>query len=463
MAGGTGTRLWPLSRSEYPKQFLKLISNDSLLQQTLTRVSSTEFYPPYVITNHKYRFIVAEQIAELSIDNSQIILEPEGRNTAPAIALAALLALKNGYDPVMAVLASDHCIGNTDSLIEALKYGAGLAEKGWLITFGIQPTRPETGYGYIEVGENFCSRSMKVTRFVEKPKREVAEHYIQQGCYYWNSGMFMFKASAYLQELKKYRNDIFTICEKAIDKSVSDLDFIRLDHDLFKECPSDSIDYAVMEKTNNSLVIPLDAKWDDIGSWTSLWDISDKDENGNSMTGDVVTVNCKNNYFYAKDKLIAGLNITDLIVIQTEDSVLIADKNNTQDIKKIVCLLNESKRKEVTKHPEVYRPWGKYHIIEDTESMSIRRIIVKPGYSLATQIHYNRSENWVVISGTAEIRKNDVTLILKENESTFIMPGTSHSLSNPGKINLEIIEIQSGRYLNEDDVIRPKGSTPYDD
>lgn len=454
MAGGSGTRLWPLSRSLYPKQFLSLINENSLLQETLKRLDGLNCLPPVIVSNNEHRFIVAEQLRQFGVDDFQIILEPVGRNTAPAVALAALKSLELHGDHHMLVLAADHAIQDIEAFHAAVLAAEQESVDNKLVTFGIVPTKPETGYGYIKKGEQVKNSVFKVNSFVEKPDLETAKNYLEQKCYLWNSGMFMFKASVYLAELKKFRPDILAACKESLSSASTDLDFIRLNSDVFAECPDESIDYAVMEKTQDCVVIPLDADWSDIGSWTSLWEISEKDEHENVSHGDVINYNSRNNYIYSEGSLISTVGVNNLIIVQTKDALLVAQQDNVQDIKKIVEILKKQKRSEHISHREVYRPWGRYDSVERGDRYQVKRITVKPGECLSTQMHHHRAEHWVVVAGTAKVTCGERTFFVTENESTFIPIGTVHTLENPGKIPLEVIEIQSGVYLGDDDIVR---------
>ncbi len=454
MAGGSGTRLWPLSRSLYPKQFLSLINENSLLQETLKRLDGLNCLPPVIVSNNEHRFIVAEQLRQFGVDDFQIILEPVGRNTAPAVALAALKSLELHGDHHMLVLAADHAIQDIEAFHAAVLAAEQESVDNKLVTFGIVPTKPETGYGYIKKGEQVKNSVFKVNSFVEKPDLETAKNYLKQKCYLWNSGMFMFKASVYLDELKKFRPDILAACKESLSSASTDLDFIRLNSDVFAECPDESIDYAVMEKTQDCVVIPLDADWSDIGSWTSLWEISEKDEHENVSHGDVINYNSRNNYIYSEGSLISTVGVNNLIIVQTKDALLVAQQDNVQDIKKIVEILKKQKRSEHISHREVYRPWGRYDSVERGDRYQVKRITVKPGECLSTQMHHHRAEHWVVVAGTAKVTCGERTFFVTENESTFIPIGTVHTLENPGKIPLEVIEIQSGVYLGDDDIVR---------
>lgn len=454
MAGGSGTRLWPLSRSLYPKQFLSLVDDASLLQGTLLRLENLDCTTPLIISNNEHRFIVAEQLRQAGIVDFDIILEPMGRNTAPAIALAALHALRDGDDPIMLVLAADHVIQNVDAFCSSVTLAQRQAVDGKMVTFGIVPTHAETGYGYIRQGKEVLESVFEVDAFVEKPDQSTAEAYLCDGHYLWNSGMFMFKASVYLSELEKFRPDILSVCKKAMSGASSDLDFIRLEDSVFAACPDESIDYAVMEKTSHSVVVPMDAQWCDVGSWSSLWDISTKDDNGNVTHGDVIYHNSNNNYVYAENSLVATIGTDNLVIVQTKDALLIAKQDQVQNIKKVVDVLKREKRSEHISHREEYRPWGRYDSVDQGGRYQVKRITVKPGERLSTQMHYHRAEHWVVVTGTAKVTRGDDVFLVSENESTFIPVGVVHTLENPGKVPLEVIEIQSGTYLGSDDIVR---------
>lgn len=449
MAGGSGTRLWPLSRAAHPKQFLALHGDDTMLQATVKRLSGLNIQSSVTICNEEHRFFVAEQLREIDKLGS-IILEPVGRNTAPAIALAAL---SSEDDPLLLVLAADHVIQDQAAFTKAVSDAIPLAESGMLVTFGIVPNEPHTGYGYIKGGEEQgCGFS--VDEFVEKPSVEIAKSYISSGGYYWNSGMFLFKASRYLEELKKFRPDIYEACKSAMTDAQSDLDFLRINKEKFEACPSESVDYAVMEKTTDAVVVPLDAGWSDIGSWSSLWDISKKDGNGNASHGDVMLHNSKNSYVRTDGKLVAAIGVDDLVIISTKDVLMVAHKESVKDVKVIAEQLKANSRSEWELHREVYRPWGKYDSIDSGERYQAKRITVKPGAKLSVQMHHHRAEHWVVVSGTAKVTNGDKTFLLSENESTYIPVGAIHALENPGKVELELIEVQSGSYLGEDDIVR---------
>ena len=457
MAGGSGSRLWPMSRQQFPKQFLNLGGSSSMLQKTLARIAPLDQGTPIVISNESHRFIVAEQLRTSGIDGSKIILEPEGRNTATAIALAAFQAIAEGGDPILLVLAADHLIKDEQAFCSAVESGIAIAQENKLITFGIVPTKPETGYGYIRRGDDIVDGSCHlIAEFVEKPNLEKARQYMDSGEYYWNSGMFMFKASCYLRELKKYREDIYLSCEQAFRNTTKDLDFIRVDEQAFCDCPEESIDYAVMEKTEDGVVIPIDCGWSDVGSWSALWEVSEKDDNGNVMQGDVIALDCENSYFHSQEKLIAAIGLEDVVVLDTKDAILVTKMSEVQRVKEVVNQLKAQDRSEWQYHREVYRPWGKYDSLDSGHRFQVKRITVKPGEKLSTQMHHHRAEHWIVVSGTAKVVINDEEFLLTENQSTHIPLGEKHSLENPGKLPLEIIEVQSGSYLGEDDIVRFK-------
>ncbi|MEL0553762.1 mannose-1-phosphate guanylyltransferase/mannose-6-phosphate isomerase [Raoultella lignicola] len=460
MAGGTGSRLWPMSRELYPKQFLRLSGEKSMLQETILRLKGLSITSPMLICNEQHRFLAAEQLRQIGEISNQIILEPIGRNTAPAIALAALSAIQNDEDPLLLVLAADHVIENIDAFHDAINNAIPYAEKGKLVTFGIVPTGPETGYGYIQRGDGLDSSNdaYKVRRFVEKPNQETAEQYIDNGEYYWNSGMFLFHAKRYLEELSKFRPDILEVCELAIEtvKKDSYEDFTRVSHDIFKTCPDDSIDYAVMEKTSDAVVIPLSAGWNDVGSWSALWEVNSQDKNGNVIAGDIFTHHTSNCYINSDETFVAAIGVSNLVIVNTKDAVLIIDKSQVQDVKKVVEYLKNNERREYRIHRESYRPWGRHDKIVNTPKYHINKILVKPGGKFSLQQHLHRAEHWVVLSGTAEVTLNDQKFFLTENQSTFIPAGAIHMLENPGKIPLELLEIESGSYLGEDDIIRLK-------
>lgn len=457
MAGGTGSRLWPMSRELHPKQFLRLHSIHSMLQETLKRLDGVGVSEPVVICNEDHRFMVAEQLRQIDMLSHNIILEPVGRNTAPAIALAALNAIAQGNDPIMLVLAADHIINDVEAFHRAIDLALPHAAAKSLVTFGIVPTGPETGYGYIQRGE--CkngSVAASVQRFVEKPDSETAQGYIETGEYYWNSGMFMFRAKRYLEELEKFRPDILAACRAALANTECDKNFINVDRDAFSACPDDSIDYAVMEKTHDAVVIPLDAGWSDVGSWSALWEVSKKDAAGNALTGDTFLYDSHDCYINTDEKLVAAVGVENLVIVNTKDAVLVVDRSKVQDVKKIVEHLKKNKRSEYRRHREVYRPWGRSDILVAEKRFNVNRITVNPGEAFSLQMHHHRAEHWVVLSGTAKVTTGDKTFLLTENQSTFIPIGIIHRLENPGSIPLELIEIQSGSYLGDDDIIRIK-------
>lgn len=456
IAGGAGSRLWPLSRQLNPKQLLKLCGDSTLLQQTLSRLAGLEMASPVIICNEDHRFMVAEQLRQLGVSNASIILEPYGRNTAPAVALAALHALGNGQDPVLLVLAADHFIADQRAFQLAVMAGAPLASEGQLVTFGIVPTHAETGYGYIQRGAALPGQGYAVARFVEKPDASAAESYLESGDYYWNSGMFMFKASTYLKALSEYRPDILEACTRAMETGSLDMDFVRVNAEAFYNCPEDSIDYAVMERTRDSAVIPLDAGWSDIGSWSALWEIGHKDEQGNVCKGDVLTLGTHNSLIHAEHKLVATLGVDDLVVVETKDAVLVAHKDRVQEVKRIVQALKHDGRHEHMNHREVYRPWGIFDSIDNGKRYQVKRITVNPGAKLSVQLHHHRAEHWIVVSGTAMVTNGEDQFLVTENQSTYIPIGQVHCLENPGVIPLELIEVQSGSYLGEDDIVRLK-------
>lgn len=453
LAGGTGSRLWPKSRAALPKQFLSLTSNKTMIQDTILRLAGIDSLPPSIICNEEHRFLVAEQMRQINIENSEILLEPVGRNTAPAIALAAMHAMLNGEDPTLLVLAADHLIKNADAFRTKVMEAELLAEQGKLVTFGIIPNEPHTGYGYIKAG-NKIGNGFSVKEFVEKPDMPTATDYVNSGEYYWNSGMFMFKASAFLKVLEQYAPEIYMTCKQAIAEMKTDLDFIRINPEIFATCPSDSIDYAVMEKTSDAAMVTLDAGWSDVGSWSSLWDTGDKDNNGNVTIGDTLVEDTTNSYVNAEHSLVAVIGLDDVVVVETKDAVLVADKKNAQSIKSVVDRLKVEKRPEFEFHREVFRPWGSYDSIDNGDRFKVKRISVKPGEKLSVQMHHHRAEHWVVVSGTANVTIGEKAKMLTENESVYIPIGEVHALENPGKIPLELIEVQSGAYLGEDDIVR---------
>ena len=453
MAGGSGTRLWPLSRGSYPKQFLKLVGESTMLQQTYERTKAFTNENPIVICNEEHRFIAAEQLRLCGVNNPTLILEPVGRNTAPAIALAANHIIQDD-DAVMVVLSADHYIENTQALADQVLKGSDAAVTGSMVTFGITPTQPETGYGYIKKSAKEISGLFDIEKFVEKPNAQLAQEYLDSGEYLWNSGMFVFTASAYLSELNIHRVDIASACQKAMHQAEVDMSFIRPDPVEFESCADESIDYAVMEKTQKAKVIPLTAGWSDIGAWSSLWDISPKCTNNNAIEGDVIAIDSNNCYVHSREKLTSILGLENIVVVDTKDALLVANKDSVQDIKKIVNQIKENHAPLARTHREVYRPWGVYDSIDNGARYQVKRITVKPAAKLSVQMHHHRAEHWIVVSGTAKVCIDGEAKLVAENESVYIPIGSVHSLENPGKIPLELIEVQSGGYLGEDDIVR---------
>lgn len=492
MSGGAGTRLWPLSRELYPKQLLPLVNDATLLQETQLRLNGLQnLAEPLVVCNESHRFMVAEQLRQAGCPAGAIMLEPVGRNTAPAVVVAALQALGVGDDPILLVLPADHVIVDAETFRSAVVVGAELAEAGKLVTFGIVPTKAETGYGYIradracQLSSVIChlektkdqgqrtndpavsvavtndqgqrtndSAAFPVAEFVEKPDLATAESYLASGDYYWNSGMFMFRASRYLEELEKFAPEMLACCREALEKAQRDLDFVRLDAEAFAACPKDSIDYAVMEKTAEAVVIPLDAGWSDVGSWSALWEVGQSDVAGNVVRGDVLTHDSRNCYLHSTGRMVAAVGLEDHVVVETADAVLVARRDRAQDVKAIVEQLKAQGRGEALLHRRVNRPWGSYESIDHSERFQVKRITVNPGASLSLQMHHHRAEHWIVVKGTARITRGDDTLVISENQSTYIPLGVKHRLENPGLIPLELIEVQSGAYLGEDDIVR---------
>jgi mannose-1-phosphate guanylyltransferase / mannose-6-phosphate isomerase len=452
LSGGSGTRLWPLSREAFPKQFLNLLGERSLLQATWDRIAPLATSAPLVVANEEHRFMVAEQLREAGCTPTGILLEPVGRNTAPAIAIAALEAMRQGSDPLLLVLPSDHVIADAEGFRNAVRAAMAAAESGQLVTFGIVPGAPETGYGYIraETGEGV----RPVAQFVEKPDAATASRYVESGDYFWNSGMFLFRASVYLAELERHRPEMLSACRKALAEAKRDADFIRLDKSAFAASPSDSIDYAVMEKTAHAAVLPISVGWNDVGSWSALWEVAEQDGNGNAHHGDVIARDCRDTLAWGNGRLVALLGLENVVVVDTDDAVLVAHKDHVQDVKGIVAELKKRERPEPTWHRKVYRPWGSYDSIDVGERFQVKRITVKPGAALSLQMHHHRAEHWIVVSGTGRITRGDETIILSENQSTYIPLGVKHRLENPGVVPLELIEVQSGSYLGEDDIVR---------
>ncbi|WP_444994301.1 mannose-1-phosphate guanylyltransferase/mannose-6-phosphate isomerase [Aliikangiella sp. IMCC44359] len=452
IAGGSGARLWPMSRALHPKQFLKIHGDNTLLQDTILRLSNMELADPLVICNDEHRFLVAEQMREIQ-RRCQIILEPEGKNTAPAIALAALKALEKGQDPILLVLAADHVISDTFAFESSVNLAAELALIDQLVTFGIVPTTAETGYGYIKKG-GALKGGFKVDKFVEKPDQKTAEEYLDSGEYFWNSGMFMFKASCYLKELKKHNSKMLDICRESLKTAANDIDFIRIDVSIFSKCPANSIDYAVMEQTDSAAMVSMDAGWSDIGSWSAIWELANKDKSNNSIIGNVIVESSRNCLVLAEERLVSILGLENIVVVDTKDAILVATKRDVQKVKNIVESLKNNNQNEWKVHREVCRPWGKFDSIDIGQRYQVKRITVNPGAKISVQMHHHRAEHWVVVSGTAQVRKGNTSFLVSENESTYIPIGEIHSLENPGKLPLELIEVQTGSYLGEDDIIR---------
>ncbi|MBQ3671865.1 MAG: mannose-1-phosphate guanylyltransferase/mannose-6-phosphate isomerase [Treponema sp.] len=455
LSGGSGTRLWPLSRSTYPKQLLPLVSDFSMIQETAKRLSALHVCAPIVVCNEKHRFIIAEQLSQIGIPNPSIILEPVAKNTAPAIVAAAIQAKKIDEEAIIIVLPSDHNIKDVDAFCAAVRTAADEAGGGNLVTFGITPTFPATGYGYIQAEKGQGTHTAyPIKRFVEKPDAVAAQKYVDSGEFFWNSGMFVFRASDFLSEVATFDKSIFESTSEAFEKAVIDLDFIRLEKAAFEKNPSISIDYAVMEKTLKGKVVPLNAGWSDVGSWNSLWDVLDKDENGNVIKGKAVTSNVKNSFIYSKNRMISAVGLENVVIVDTKDAVLVADRSKSEEVKKIVDKLNAEKNPIATENTVGYRPWGTYETIELGKRYRVKHIIVKPGEKLSTQMHYHRSEHWIIVSGTAKVLNGEKEFVLTENQSTYIPVGTVHFIENPGKTPLEFIEVQSGSYLEEDDIVR---------
>lgn len=471
LSGGSGTRLWPLSRELYPKQFLPLVGRSTMLQDTVRRLDGLGAAGPVVVCNEHHRFIVAEQLRQIDRAPGAIVLEPIGRNTAPAIAVAALTALKAfdegagaasasrsgvgapAEEPVLLVMPADHVLKDVAAFQAAVRDGLVASRAGKLVTFGIVPSKPETGFGYIRKGAG-VGPAFPIAQFVEKPNAERAAQYLASGDYLWNSGMFMFQARRYREELRTHAPDMLKACELALAGAARDLDFTRLDKDAFAACPSDSIDYAVMEKTKDAVVVPLDAGWSDVGSWSALHESVELDVDGNALHGDVIAEDSRGSYLYSSHRLIAAVGLQDHVVVETKDAVFVAPKDRAHDVKGLVARLKKDGRGEVSLHREVYRPWGSYDSVDDGARFQVKRLTVKPGATLSLQMHHHRAEHWIVVEGTAKITCNDKVFLLSENESTYIPIGAKHRIENPGKVPLHIIEVQSGSYLGEDDIVR---------
>ena len=467
LSGGSGTRLWPYSRQALPKQFLPLVGNQTLLQETALRIEGLKqdpdqltVLPTVVVSNETHRFLVADQLAELGYHDSTIILESTGRNTAPALTVAAELAISRDEDPVLIVMPSDHIIEDVEGFQALLKHAVKLADAGLLVTFGIVPDKPETGFGYLRKGNAIDNQAFVLSQFVEKPDLETAQTYIASGDYFWNSGIFVVKASVWIEQITLHQSAIAVACQRAIQKGQTDGVFFRVDADSFDQSPSDSIDYAVMEKlsTDNSkplsVVIPMDVQWSDLGSWTALAGTCVSDSEDNITQGDVVMQQSRNSAVFAQERLVAVVGVEDLVIVETRDAVLVAHKDTVQDVKSVTEHLHSTGRSEHIFHSKVHRPWGFFESIDNGDRYQVKRLTVKPGASLSLQLHHHRAEHWVVVSGTAKVTRGEETFILSENESTYIPVGVKHRLENPGKLVLEIIEVQSGSYLDEDDIVR---------
>ena len=466
LSGGSGTRLWPLSREQYPKQLLALAGDDTMLQATATRLDGLAGVcevddRPIVVCNEDYRFMTAEQLRAIGKATDRIILEPVGRNTAPALTLAALLSVEGGEDPLLLVMPADHVIGNRTAFQQAVATGAAQAAQGAMVTFGIVPEHAETGYGYIRCGEACADGVRAIAEFVEKPDAATAQAYLASGDYLWNSGIFLVRAGTWLNAMAQLQPSMLAACDRSMAGHRRDTDFVRVDAAAFRECPSDSIDYAVMEHLAGrddlgiaGVVVPLAAEWSDLGAWDALWQIADKDAQGNACQGDVLLEDVQGSLVIATDRMVACVGVSDVVVVETPDAVMVLDKSRTQEVKKIVARLKAEKRPQASAHRKIHRPWGYYDSIDHGERFQVKRIVVNPGASLSLQMHHHRAEHWIVVSGTARVTRGEETFLLSENQSTYIPLGTTHRLENPGRLPLEMIEVQSGSYLGEDDIVR---------
>ena len=466
LSGGSGTRLWPLSREQYPKQLLALAGDDTMLQATATRLDGLAGVcevddRPIVVCNEDYRFMTAEQLRAIGKATDRIILEPVGRNTAPALTLAALLSVEGGEDPLLLVMPADHVIGNRTAFQQAVATGAAQAAQGAMVTFGIVPEHAETGYGYIRCGDACADGVRAIAEFVEKPDAATAQAYLASGDYLWNSGIFLVSAGTWLNAMAQLQPSMLAACERSMAGHRRDTDFVRVDAAAFRECPSDSIDYAVMEHLAGrddlgiaGVVVPLAAEWSDLGAWDALWQIADKDAQGNACQGDVLLEDVQGSLVIATDRMVACVGVSDVVVVETPDAVMVLDKSRTQEVKKIVARLKAEKRPQASAHRKIHRPWGYYDSIDHGERFQVKRIVVNPGASLSLQMHHHRAEHWIVVSGTARVTRGEETFLLSENQSTYIPLGTTHRLENPGRLPLEMIEVQSGSYLGEDDIVR---------
>lgn len=465
LSGGAGTRLWPLSREQYPKQLLAFQGEHTLLQETVKRldnltVEGASVADPIVVCNEEHRFLVAEQLRHIDKQASAILLESIGRNTAPALTVAALACAEKNQDAILLVMPADHVIDFPEKFHQAVNVAAELAQQGKLVTFGIVPTQPETGFGYIRKGQAIGESGATVIKaFVEKPDEETARSYLTSGDYLWNSGMFVMRASVWLEHIARLQPEIEQACRKAFQEATQDLDFCRLDREAFSACPSDSIDYAVMEKIGGedaslTAVVPLEAGWSDLGAWSALWEVGERDVHGNTKRGDIITHDCRNNLFRSEHRLVAGVGLENLLVIETADAILVAHRDHAQDVEQVVDQLKAQQRPERLVHRQVFRPWGSYEGVVADERFQVKRIVVNPGAELSLQMHHHRAEHWIVVKGTAKVTKGDEVFLLAENQSTYIPIGEKHRLENPGNLPLEIIEVQSGSYLGEDDIVR---------
>lgn len=456
MSGGAGSRLWPVSRENFPKPLLPLVGVNTLLQETMIRLQGkNNVQAPIFVCNEEHRFLVAEQARLLQIEPDCILLEPEGRNTAPALTLSALYLQAHDEQAVMVVMPADHVIQNAQAFFQSVRKAVEQAQSGKLVTFGIIPKTPETGYGYIKKGAELDNSGVyQVAGFVEKPNVQTAQEYLATGAYLWNSGIFVLTPTTWLKELEAFRPDILEACKQAMQANKTDGSFLRVQKEAFSACPSDSIDYAVMEKTNKAVVVPLDVDWSDVGAWSSIWDIGSKDEQGNKFDGDVLTYGVKNSLVVAEHRLVAAVDVENIAIIETADAVLVVPRDKAQNVKEIVTQLKKQNRDEYKYHRKVYRPWGAYEGIDKGDRFQVKHLTVKPGASISLQLHHHRAEHWIVVQGTAEVTRGDEVFTLSENQSTYIPLGVKHRLKNPGKLDLEIIEIQSGSYLGEDDIVR---------
>jgi mannose-1-phosphate guanylyltransferase/mannose-6-phosphate isomerase len=457
LSGGSGTRLWPMSRTLYPKQLLPLVGDHSLLQQAVLRIDGLSgFAAPLVVANEEHRFIIAEQLREIGLARHALLLEPLGRNTAPAACVAALSLIETEPDALMLLMPSDHVIEDRAAFLTAVERAATAARTGRLVTFGIHPKRPETGFGYIERGAALSGAdgAFMLARFVEKPDTATAEAYVASGDFFWNSGIFLFPAALYLSELEQLRPDMLAACRQALEGARRDDDFVRLDKTAFAACPSDSIDYAVMEHTERAAVVPVSMGWNDLGSWDALWELADKDASGNALVGNVIAEDAANCYLRSESGLVAALGVENMIVVATDDAVMLAPRDRAQEVRRLVSRLASENRSEADALPRVHRPWGSYETLHAGHRVQVKHILVKPGGKLSLQMHHHRAEHWVVVQGTAKIRRGDEEITLTEDQSTYIPLGTAHRLENPGKIPLHVIEVQSGAYLGEDDIVR---------